>query len=307
MNQNQLGYFVSVVEENGFSTAARARSVTVQAISKSIAELERELGAMLFVRTPRGITPTDYCRSFYPCARRAVDAFEEACSFSAEIAAGEALNPASVHLTFGVCTPIVDGSETFRKLFTSYFGRSIRSSVDFEMVLPEEGIKRLREGDFDGLVTIGEVEQEGLTSNVLGTLPCGISVSRRHPLAKKQSVTIDDIKGFPAGESSTWDNFTKSILVNFRDSGLIDKTLKVEGPAEALEFFGERNGFFFSAILPYNKNSSPLVKVLPIEDEGAPRASVCLVVSDTAEGPRRASVENFMEGTLRGSNLESAA
>lgn len=307
MNQNQLGYFVSVVEENGFSAAARACSVTVQAISKSITELERELGAVLFVRSPRGISPTDYCKSFYPFARRAVDAFAEAEAFSSEFAGSDALPPSSVHLNFGVCTPIVDGSEVFRKLFTAYFGRSIRAGVDFEMVLPEEGIARVRSGELNGLVTIGEVDAEGLTSNVLGKLGCGISVSRRHPLAKKNAVTLADIKEYPAGESSTWDNFTESILVKFKKRGLLGKSIKVEGPAEALEFFGELNGFFFSAMMPYVKNSSPLIKVLPINDDGVPLAHVCLVTLDAAEGPQRAAVDNFIQGTLRGSNINEAA
>lgn len=40
VNIKQVGYFVAVFETKSFTAAAQQRNVTVQAISKSISELE---------------------------------------------------------------------------------------------------------------------------------------------------------------------------------------------------------------------------------------------------------------------------
>lgn len=46
MNLKQIEYLASVVKNGSFSLAAKECCVTVQAISKAMADLERELGEM---------------------------------------------------------------------------------------------------------------------------------------------------------------------------------------------------------------------------------------------------------------------
>ena len=53
-----LQYFVAAAEERSFSGASRRLDVSVPAVSKLIAVLERSLGASLFDRTAQGITLT---------------------------------------------------------------------------------------------------------------------------------------------------------------------------------------------------------------------------------------------------------
>lgn len=58
MNIRQLQFFRRAADTGSFSDAARAEGVTVQAVSKSMHELEEELGGRLFVREGRGIRLT---------------------------------------------------------------------------------------------------------------------------------------------------------------------------------------------------------------------------------------------------------
>jgi DNA-binding transcriptional LysR family regulator len=53
MERRQLEYFVAVVEHGGFTTAARALHVAQPSLSRSIGQLERELGVALFHRAGR--------------------------------------------------------------------------------------------------------------------------------------------------------------------------------------------------------------------------------------------------------------
>lgn len=70
--------FVRAVEDGGFSAAGRSLSLSPSAISKMIARLENRLGVVLFNRSLRSLTMTPEGEAFYPAARQAIEAVEEA-------------------------------------------------------------------------------------------------------------------------------------------------------------------------------------------------------------------------------------
>ncbi|AWI07184.1 hypothetical protein B9W14_22810 [Clostridium drakei] len=59
MDMKQLKYFVQVCEDKSFTLASQSLFITQQALSKTIKNLENELGIQLFHRTPKGIELTD--------------------------------------------------------------------------------------------------------------------------------------------------------------------------------------------------------------------------------------------------------
>ena len=69
-----LRSFLAVVDELHFTRAAVRLHVAQQALSRDVRRLERELGAELFVRTTRQVTPTPDALRLAPYARRVLDA-----------------------------------------------------------------------------------------------------------------------------------------------------------------------------------------------------------------------------------------
>lgn len=70
MELRQLRYFVSVAQMKSFSMASRSLGVAQPAMSRQIQQLERELGALLLDRRPRGITLTPTGELFLRRARQ---------------------------------------------------------------------------------------------------------------------------------------------------------------------------------------------------------------------------------------------
>ncbi|MGM0931783.1 MAG: LysR family transcriptional regulator [Actinomycetota bacterium] len=58
MNLRRLTYFITVVEEGSISLAAKRLHMTQPPVSQAIIALEREVGAALLHRLPRGVEPT---------------------------------------------------------------------------------------------------------------------------------------------------------------------------------------------------------------------------------------------------------
>lgn len=73
MEMGQLTAFVEVARRRSVSRAADSLYVTQPALSARLQRLERELGARLFSRTPRGMRLTEAGEAFLPYAVRALD------------------------------------------------------------------------------------------------------------------------------------------------------------------------------------------------------------------------------------------
>ncbi|WBU57959.1 LysR family transcriptional regulator [Paracoccus sediminicola] len=79
-----LRVFVRVVELGSITSGGRDLRLTPAVASKRIKELEQHLGARLFNRTTRSLTPTELGKSFYDEARRVLAAVEHAESVAAQ-------------------------------------------------------------------------------------------------------------------------------------------------------------------------------------------------------------------------------
>jgi DNA-binding transcriptional LysR family regulator len=74
----QIRYFIAVAEEGHVGRAARGLRVAQPAVSRQIKNLEDELGARLFVRTPRGMRLSSSGEVFLDHARGIVAALDGA-------------------------------------------------------------------------------------------------------------------------------------------------------------------------------------------------------------------------------------
>jgi DNA-binding transcriptional LysR family regulator len=74
----EMEVFVRVIQDGGFSAAARSLDLTPSAVSKLIARLETRLGARLLTRTTRALTLTDEGQTYLTAAMRILQDLNEA-------------------------------------------------------------------------------------------------------------------------------------------------------------------------------------------------------------------------------------
>jgi len=78
LNFRHIRTFLSVQDNSSVTGAAKCLCRSQTSVTKSIQDLERNIGAPLFDRTPKGMSLTVYGQALLPRAREAARAFEEA-------------------------------------------------------------------------------------------------------------------------------------------------------------------------------------------------------------------------------------
>jgi len=74
----QLEYFVTIADEGSYANASTLLTIAQPSLSQQISSLEKELGAQLFERLPRGVRLTPTGRAFLPEARSCVESARRA-------------------------------------------------------------------------------------------------------------------------------------------------------------------------------------------------------------------------------------
>lgn len=78
MNLDALALFVDVMRRGSFAAVARERNVSASSVSRSIASLERSLGAPLFERAGRELAPTEAALAYFERMAPLLDELERA-------------------------------------------------------------------------------------------------------------------------------------------------------------------------------------------------------------------------------------
>lgn len=176
MELRELRYFLAVHETGSVTGAARRCFISQPSISAAIAALERELGAVLFVRHRKGVAPTAAADALYVRARQVVD---DALSLKALFAA-----PPASQITLG-----------------------LMPSLDIGRVMPllspltDPGDVRLflvgAEAACDARIVARSMLTEDEAFTPLWSERYVLALPPRHELRLKPLVTLSDLDGLP--------------------------------------------------------------------------------------------------------------
>lgn len=191
MELRQLEYFVAVVEEKSFTKAARRERVAQPAVSAQIQRLERLVGQPLFTRSSRDVRLTQFGDALLPHAKAALAAVRNAQSAVDEVAnlvrGGVAIGTVTSHP--------VDVAALMADFHSDYPAVEITLSADSSDVL----LAKLDDGRLDvAIVSIGvDEEPMGMDYAVITDEALEATVTAKHPLARRKSVSLKDLCEFP--------------------------------------------------------------------------------------------------------------
>ena len=191
MELRVLRYFLTLAREENISKAAEALYITQPTLSRQLAELEKELGAQLFIRGKRGITLTEEGMLL---RRRAEEMAELEDKVQREFRErGEILsgNIAIGAAETNAAAILPDAIAKFRNKYPGV-------TFDMQTDTAEHVKERIDRGllDIGLLVEPGDIEKYEFMRLGIGDR-CGVLMNADSPLAQNEYVTADDLAGLP--------------------------------------------------------------------------------------------------------------
>ena len=198
MTLQQLKYLIEVAETGSITTAAQRLFISQPSLSKSIAELEKEMGITIFNRSNRGVYLSQEGTRFLSYARQIV---EQASLLESEYKLSpppsRAFAVSAQHYAF-VVNAFVELVREYGKSKYEFTLRELKTAEIIEDVRTHRsdlGILYLC--DFNRDVIMHILQSEELQFVKLFTARPHVFVSKQNPLVSKKSVTLDDLKEYP--------------------------------------------------------------------------------------------------------------
>jgi DNA-binding transcriptional LysR family regulator len=188
MLDHRLKHVVAVAQKGSFTRAAEIACVTQSAITKSVADLERELGYPIFLRTSRGAVPTEDGREFVERASRLLEDAKDLIGKSRRKA-----NGSTEVLRIGIYPASLEWRlvEPLTSLRERHPGIRLKVSTASQ----ERITQQLRNRSID--VALGFEKDfndlQDFVRHPVGTLKPVMFVRREHPLLLKQTISLDDL------------------------------------------------------------------------------------------------------------------
>jgi DNA-binding transcriptional LysR family regulator len=209
MIDRRLNYVVTTARFGSFTAAAEHVGVTQSALTKSVAELERQLGFQIFERTARGVILTEQGELFVERAGRLLDdthaLLQGAMTGHDHYADVLRVGACPTSLEYLLLEPI-----------TTLLRRHPNVRIEITGASFARVLQQLRTGSVD--IALGfdaafsdhpDIEREHLTTRQMTFF-----VRHGHPLLNRPDVTLNDIAQFELvapSESRPYDSFIREI------------------------------------------------------------------------------------------------
>lgn len=198
-----LRYFVAVAEELHFGRAATRLHMSQPPLSRAVKQLEAEVGAPLFDRSPTGVTLTPVGRVLLDEAR-ALLGHADRVRVRVSAAAGTAT------ITIGI---LGDGTDPGVSRLAAAYRRN-HPGIDIRIRETDLGDPTcgLRAGLVDVALTRAPFDETALTVRALRADPVGALLRADDPLARRDGLRLAELSDrrwfrFPQGTDPVWQSY----------------------------------------------------------------------------------------------------
>lgn len=268
MKLQQLKYVIEVVMCGSINEAARRLYISQPTLSKAIKELEKELGITIFTRTSTGISLSSDGAEFLGYARQVIEQTELLERRYFDTAPSQQLFAVSTqHYAFAVNAFV----EMIKNYGEEKYQFTLRETRTYEII---EDVKQLRSeigilyvSSFNEKVMMQLLKEQGLVFHELFKASPHIFVSSQNPLAKKASVTLEDLEEYPrlSFEQGEFNSFYYAEEIHSTIPS--KKSIQVSDRATLFNLLIGLNGYTISTgILSEDLNGSNIISV-PLEEK----------------------------------------
>lgn len=260
MELTQIKYFVRLAEVLNFTEAAKALFVTQSALSISIKQLEEELNCRLFDRIGKKVYLTEAGKVFHEHAAKALMSIEsgiQKINTDNKTYRGE--------LVIGVTFSMMEILNSCIVKYTQKYPNVKLTVIMYATV--EEVINSLQNNKLDIAVTYKPEKQlPSVMTLDLATTYLSAILSKRHPLAGKNFLTLAELCTFPF-VTLLRGTHTRTVTDHLFDKNDIDMVPQIEVNETNLILNMVSTGHWFSILAPISVKRNSDCVAIPINGE----------------------------------------
>lgn len=235
MTLQQLRYIIAVSESGSLSKASEVLYVSQPSLTAAVKEAERELGITVFSRSSKGISLTQDGKEFIQHARQVCAQYEIMLDkFGKGTQRKTKFSVSAQHYSFATKSFV----ELVKKFGTASYEFSIYETKTLEVIENVASLKSeigiLYLSDFNRKAVCKILNANSLSFSKLIDCKAYVYLWKNHPLAKKDSISFEELAEFPCisfdqgGNSSFY--FAEEILTENE----YPKTIKTSDRATSL-------------------------------------------------------------------------
>ena len=197
MNLLHMKYAVEVARLGSLGKASETLLIATPNISRSIKELENDLGISIFERTTKGMELTPEGQEFIGYAKRILGQIEQVEDFYKNGSAKKQEFSISVPRACYIAEAFAEFSKTLSKDAAEIFYKETNSQRTIRNMLENNynlGIIRYAENYDRYFKTM--LEEKGFQYELVTEFTYSLLMSADNPLAKKENITFDDLTDF---------------------------------------------------------------------------------------------------------------
>lgn len=261
-----LLYFFEVARQESFTKASETLYVSQSNISKLIKNLESELGAPLFHRTPKRIILTDEGRLLFPKAQLILDTLH-----SIETEFSDLTGTPRGRLKVAI-SPLAQAIPLLPKAIAEF--KSIYPQITIDLL--EVGSRKVEKGLSDGTIDVGVVMFPTVGAKELEVVPffkgpMMLIVHPGHSLAAKSLVSLNDLRDEPIVLYQEDFVLHHQITEKFHEFGFEPKVMCETAQWQFMvDIVSSKLAIAFLPKAVCEKLDPRLVKTLPLADEFKP-------------------------------------
>lgn len=259
MDLRQLNYFRVVAQTQNITKAAKKLYISQPALSTAISRLEHDIGVLVFERTGNSIILTEAGRCFLEHVNSVFSLLDEGITQAKQIA-----NRSSRWLR------LASAFGMMRDVVAEYRARHPECEIELTICDTEQILSMLINGEADVGLNLGPIQDSRLRNQVLMESQYFIAVNLEHPLAQKNSVSLQELGGhllFCSNIAQTYEQ-AKSV---FQKAGCSCNLLKLDEKDVLFEAARKGLGGVFCMPMIHDENKVMIGKLsgiifIPIHD-----------------------------------------